>query len=447
MKRNDSSNYALSILGGGHADPALVFYGQPEQAPAMARLVIVPCGFFGDDVYGKASSLPILPLADIEGIPLLFGTSQIERRTEGSDPRLVIHADIVASAYFLLTRYEEVVRRNVRDEHGRFPGRESLPFRAGFLHRPIVDEYAALLRRWASDVGIELARPNRRFSVLLTHDVDSLGPERGLFLAGRSLAASLLGRRASRQALSDAAINLGLRQSPHDNLADVIRLDRSLTDHFPADRCRALYFFMAGGDSPYDGAYSIRCTRTRARLIEVSASGAGLGLHASYAVGTDPTRIGHERHDLQEAAGLPIEKNRHHFLNWREPEHGTAMAASGICWDSTLGYADVAGFRLGVCHPVPLFDPVRQCPMGIEEHPLLVMDGTLDRLNAMGLDEEAAFECVRTLADATFRHQGEFVCLWHNTALASTDAGYHRRLYPRVLDYLTRLLKTETTPL
>jgi len=69
------------------------------------------------------------------------------------------------------------------------------------------------------------------------------------------------------------------------------------------------------------------------------------------------------------------------------------------------------------------------------------MGCTLDRPDYMNLGEEAAFDHIRKLIDATYRHQGEFVCLWHNTVLASNDRSYHKRLYPRVLDYLGRLLE------
>ena len=90
---------------------------------------------------------------------------------------------------------------------------------------------------------------------------------------------------------------------------------------------------------------------------------------------------------------------------------------------------------------------LRACPFStgvvrsIEEHPLTVMDCTLDRPDSMNLDEEAAFGHVKTLIDATRRHQGEFVGLWHNTVLAASDRSYHKRLYPRVLDYLGSVLE------
>jgi hypothetical protein len=382
------------------------------------------------------TSLPVLPLAEIEGTPLLFGKPTVEKRGNV----LVVHADIIASAYFLLTRYEELIRRDVRDEHGRFPGRESLPYRAGFIHRPIVDDYAALLRKWAGQVGVDLPEPNRRFCVLLTHDVDSIGAPRGPLQAIRCLASGILGRRPLRKAMRDAASAGGRGRHPCDNLDEVIRLDQRLKGRCPPDRCRSLYFFIAGGGSPYDGGYPLGIARTLERVREVMASGAEIGLHASYMAGANPAHVRTERRSLQEVTGIPIEKNRHHGLGWREPEHGAAIADAGICWDATLGYADVAGFRLGVCRPVPLFDPIRRCLLGIEEHPLIVMDCTLDRPNYMNLGEEAAFDCVRRLAEATCRHQGEFVCLWHNTLLASTDTTYHKRLYPRVLGYLARLL-------
>jgi hypothetical protein len=392
--------YALAVLlDGTDLDrfqwPSWVTYGAQRPDCAHPGVQIIPSAFFGKG-YGTADSLPTLPLAEIEGVPLLFGSPLVEK--QGS--LLIVHADIIASAYFLLTRYEECIRRDVRDEHGRFPGRESIPFRAGFIGRPIVDEYAVLLRRWVSSVGIELPEPKRHFSVLLTHDVDSLGPEIGFLQAVRYLASGLLGRRSLRQAVVDSTIAVRLRRNPCDNLDTVIQLDHRVSDRGSSDRCRSVYFFMAGGTSPYDGAYSLGSARTGDRLRQVSASGADIGLHASYEAGGDPTRIGVERRLLEQVTGTHIQSNRHHYLRWRESEDGAATANAGISWDATLGYADLAGFRLGVCRPVPLFDPIRRQLLGIEEHPLIVMDGTLDGSNYMDLAEEAAFDCVRSLADA-----------------------------------------------
>lgn len=136
---------------------------------------------------------------------------------------------------------------------------------------------------------------------------------------------------------------------------------------------------------------------------------------------------------MEEVCGLPIHRNRHHYLAWREIEDGWYLSKAGINWDSTLGYADVAGFRLGVCHPIPLFDPIKMKPMGIEEHPLIVMDNTLSDPKYMNLSEEEAFAYCTSLMDETGKHNGEFVMLWHNHKLAENTVGYHAALYRQLL--------------
>lgn len=443
--RDSRIRYAISVLLNEPEIgdwPSWLAYSREAPNPNFHGVHIVASDFF-DRVYGTVDSMPRLPLSDVDGVPLLFGKPHIQRVGDC----LIVHADIVASAYFLLTRYEEWIRPEVRDIHGRFLGTNSLSYRAGFLDRPIVDEYAELLRRWASRVGIDLPKPDRHFSVLLTHDVDTLGPGLGPIGFIRSIASGLLGRRPLHDALRNAVAAMGLASHPADNLPEVIQLDRQLTDRFSPDCCRSVFFFLAGDTSLFDGSYRLGSERAARAIRQVSDAGACIGLHASCQAGINPARIAVERKTLQAAAGIPIEANRHHYLAWREPNHGIMIAEAGIRWDSSLGYADVAGFRLGVCRPVPLFDPIERRLLGIEEHPLTVMDCTLDRPNYMNLDEDAAFDYVRNIADATFDHQGELVFLWHNDVLASTATGYHRYLYPRILHYVGQLLERDRTRL
>ena len=432
--------YALAILLGvpdafNFDWPAWLTYGEPDDMAMGAGVCIIPSGLFSID-YGTPGSLPVLPLPTVENIPLLFGSGSVQRSGE----QLIAHADILASAYFLVTRYEAWVRKEVRDEHGRFLGRDSLPWRAGFIDRPIVEEYARLLRKWASEVGIILPEPKRRFRVLLTHDVDWVGLKLSPIQPLRSFCSALLGRQSWKQAARTSAISLRIAEDPVANLGNVICMDKVLSDRYDSDRCKCVYFFMAGGRSEFDRNYDIRSPKAREAVACVLASGAEVGLHASYEAGRTPELLASERATLEEVARVPITKNRYHFLGWHDPRDGGALAAAGISWDSTLGYPDVAGFRLGVCHPIPLFDPVLCCPLGIEEHPLIAMDGTLSSREYMGLSEEAALSYVCRLADTTARYQGEFVALWHNHLISMNEMSYHRHLYGRVIDHLGELL-------
>jgi hypothetical protein len=425
-------DYTLKVLLGDQSIDALrkyISYSEPElQRENTVRLCIVPSAFFGED-YGKLSSLPPLPLEEIEGTPLLYGTPQI-RRESG---RLIIHADIIASTYFLVTRYEEMVHRDVRDEHGRFPGTKSLPCRSGFIHRPIVDEYAALLRKWLREAGVDVPEPKRHFSVLPTHDVDPLRKYRHAFQPLRSILGAMLGRQPLRNIPESLAIALGLKKDPLDTFSQIISIDATCNDGLAQP---PIYFFMSGGKSQFDGMYNIHSKVAKSTIKLVYESGAEIGLHTSYEAGIRPELIAEEKATLEEVCGFPVYHNRNHYLTWREIENGWALAKAGINRDSSLGYADVAGFRLGVCRPIPLFDPVKMQLFGIEEHPLIVMDCTLSNANYMNLNEEEAFSYCQRLIDQTRMHHGEFVMLWHNTMFVPEQNNYHPKLYQRLLHEL-----------
>ena len=107
------------------------------------KVVIVPSNFFDSDTYGTPQSMPSLPLQEIEGIPFLYGSPKIET----IDGTIICHADLIASTYFLISRYEEFIHPDTnRDSHGRYIGKLSIPAKANFIHRPIIEEYGELLR-------------------------------------------------------------------------------------------------------------------------------------------------------------------------------------------------------------------------------------------------------------------------------------------------------------
>jgi len=390
-------------------------------------LWIVPDAHFWQN-YGRSDSLPQSALELVNGTPLLYGHPEVVRHKD----TLTSWADIVASAYFLVTRYEETVRRTARDMHGRFPGRESVPYRKGFLHRPVVDEYSDILHRWCEECRCPMRKPSRQFSLLLTHDVDIL---RKCPRPLNAIKGILRGTRPVGALFASLAIEVGLLQDVYDTFDTLVELDgRVLATGLPGD---CTYFWMAGGSTQYDGAYDIRSRLAKTTLDKLTESGANIGLHTSYEAGMRPILIQSEKHSLEEVCGTRITRNRHHYLAWREVEDGWSLVRAGITWDTTLGYADVAGFRLGVCHPIPLFDPLTLEPFGIEEHPLLVMDCTLSNKDYMNLDEEQAIDYCRGLLEQTRRHNGEFVALWHNT-WNSEDAAYAASVYARLLDMVAK---------
>jgi hypothetical protein len=101
--------------------------------------------------------------------------------------------------------------------------------------------------------------------------------------------------------------------------------------------------------------------------------------------------------------------------------------------DFTMGYADVAGFRLGTARPVYWINAAkRRLSSKLRLHPLTVMDCTLSEAKYMGLTESEALNYCVGLINESRRMNGEVTLLWHNTSVVD-GTGYHKSLYAELL--------------
>lgn len=432
----DFIQYLISFLLGEENKSlvSLVSYGNPTP---FTRIVIEASNFFDSGVYLTEKSLPVLPLPELDGIPVLFGSPSV-REEEGI---LYIGADLLASAFFLLSRYEECVRREVRDQHGRFPGRESLPYRAGFLHRPVLDEYGALLRKFLRQMGVNAVEPLAGFRrIWLTHDVDNIWTWDNYYRALRTVAKRVLTAQPDKLRPLYAYYDYQ-KYDPSYTFPWLIEMDDSVRTAYGAGRCIPLYFFMGcESSSVYDRGYLANRKRTGDLIRYLHANHCMIGYHVSYRAATDSSQIELEVSNLRKLSGLSVTLSRNHYLDSREPEDFEHLLKAGITDDFTMGYADIVGFRLGTCQPVQWIHPIRKEVTGLTLHHLTAMECTLDSPAYMNVQEEdTAFHMVRNLLQTIYAYGGETVLLWHNESVFPIPTSYRRHLYQRILELLLQL--------
>jgi len=218
----------------------------------------------------------------------------------------------------------------------------------------------------------------------------------------------------------------------------MFQYDSMLRNKIGADRCEIIMFFKAGGNTKEDRPrYGLRCNDIQKLLHLCGNYDATIGLHSSYQAGKDPSQIIQEAVHLAEALGRKVTCNRHHYLDSRNPEDMEILEKAGITDDYTMGYADVAGFRLGTSLPVRYINPVtaRLSP-SLTLHPLTIMDCTLDDYKYMKLPYEGAANYCMKLIDNIRKINDELTLLWHNSLLAK-GVGYQRDLYVKLLTELT----------
>ena len=393
-----------------------VVYGLPKENIDRKTLYIVPSGFFDSKDYMTVASLPKLPLTDCEGVPVLYGSSKIEIR----DNYVVLEADILASTFFMISRYEEYVRRDVRDEHGRFIGHESLAYRAGFLDRPIVEDYGELLRSSLRKLGLPVKNPPKGFGhIYMTHDIDIPWSAKNTTLEnGKQLLKDIfsvtIGRKP-KEHLQSLRTLLHLQKDPVDTFDWLVDQDSAVKKCY-GERFTALYFLMTCPQGKNDMGYICKEERTRTLLDKLIKGNASVGLHVSYRAGANPDYIQEEQAVYKQFMGETAKLSRHHYLMCREPEDMQALIKNGVTDDFSLCFADGGGYRLGTCRPVYWIDPVAKKVTSLVLHPLLATEGKLCGKQYMNMQPEDAVAWFRRQFERIYQENGEVTVLFHNSS-------------------------------
>jgi hypothetical protein len=349
-----------------------------------------------------------------------------------------IGVDIFGTAFYMLTRYEEIVSER-RDEFDRFVARFSILQPVGLLDRAIVNEHVELLWRALHRLWPELVRTPRNYRCLLSCDVDQVS----LMGASAWFAMRVIAGRPVRDALRNgswrgafrhaARLRQGWRGDPgRDDLDDF----DFLMDQAEQVGCTFVFNLIAGHDrSNRDGIYGVHRGGIRNLMRRIHGRGHELGFHGSYSTYLDPDRLRREftrltRIAAEEGVTQATWGGRQHYLRWSPPITWQAYEDAGIGWDSTLTYADYAGFRCGTCYEFPVFNIKTRRTLRLRERPLIAMEKTLLARPYMGLSSSQAVDRVRVLSDACRRVNGDFSLLWHN---GQTRAPEMRKTFAEML--------------
>ena len=281
------------------------------------------------------------------------------------------------------------------------------------------DIFTPVVSNYLHEQGYKPTYPdNKPFAVCLTHDIDSLYSS--YLSRGYHLALSLLNKdKAELIRYLKSLIN---RKKPLTNLTEIMDLEEKY-------HAKSSFYMMALKPGERDFNYDIEDFRDLIR--EIDAKGWEIGLHGGHEAWNSLEILKREKKRLEDALGKEIIGYRNHYLHFKVPDTWEILHKAGIKYDATLGYADCAGFRNGMCHPYYPYNLNTRETIEIMEIPLIVMDGTL--FGYMRLERDDAFRLVTELIDAVEKVHGVFTLLWHNSYLI--EGTWQREMYERILEY------------
>ncbi|MCB0534967.1 MAG: polysaccharide deacetylase family protein [Saprospiraceae bacterium] len=361
-----------------------------------------------EDNYLDAGNIPNAqtllphPFAPGQQITGIHGRPHFEQ----SDRVIRCGIDLIASTFFMLSRWEEYAWPE-RDQFDRFPAEYALAFRAGFLDRPVVNEYADLFWGMLLRLGWNQPRRAMAYRLHLSHDVDHplLWPSPLHRL--RTLAGSVRRPGGFGEAKWWLQQHFFAKKDPYDVFDTLMDISEKngLVSHFN---------FLGERPKTADCYYSLAHPFVRNLLQKITDREHVIGFHPSREAHADAAQFESELESLRQIAPQEVTTGRQHYLCFSAPETWRRWAKSGMHWDSTLGYPEAEGFRCGICCAFPVFDFLKREVLPLREKPLIAMDVTLAQYR--NYNPEQAFEKLTHLNRQVKKHRGEFVLLWHNSS-------------------------------
>lgn len=353
---------------------------------------------------------------------------------DGED--IVFNFDILYSAFYILTRMEEIGRTDL-DKWGRFPASASHAYQNNYLHRPVVDEYAEILWFCMKKLWPGLQRKERRFEMMLTHDVDE--PFEALFKPAwrmvRSFGSDIMCKHNLRLAVDRASRWFKVRNGQLEN-DRAYNFDRIMDMDEAAEGKGAFYFIPDCSDS-MSGDYSLDHPAIRGLIRHISERGHEVGYHGSFTTYIDTKKTKQEVKRLkkiaaQEGVSQTRWGGRQHYLRWSAPQTWRNYEAAGLDYDATLSFADAAGFRCGTCRPYTVFGVESRTELRLKEYPLIVMECSVLGDSYMKYSYDKALEYILRLKNQCRCYRGVFALLWHNSSF-ETDEDWN--IYKQILAY------------
>lgn len=386
----------------------------------------------------KSESMPIVPLkiwdTSLDGIDANLVSSSIP--VIYGEPSLVknnncwtLGLDVFGSSFFMLSRYEELITKD-RDNHNRFSASDSVAFKEDFLNRPVINEYVEILWYCLSQLFPSLSRNQRMYRKLISCDVDHPFDNVASSIKKITLrvGARILRDKNIKLAFLDG-LNYFLRKFGSCHFDQYRKnIDWLMQVNEKVGNKVSFFFIPIQTHKTREDNNDVRHKEISKILRHIVDSGHYVGIHPGYNTYNDAVNFYESTEALKQALkyqGIKFKGigGRQHYLMYDIAQTPQLWQKNGLSYDSTLGYADKAGFRCGICYEYRMYDLINRRAMNLMQRPLVAMDCTIidQAYENLGFSKLAQdrFNYLKVICK---QFNGDFTLLWHNSYFHSPKA-------------------------
>lgn len=428
--------YAVDILFGKLLNLNYVIFDKTEQESSLViefqgRKVLFEDHFFNKYVEPKSylskHNLPhtIIRLSsfDIINIPIIYGIDTYNEE----NGQINCGLDIIASTFFMLTRWEEYVLG--RKETGKCKEENLLCVKCGYDMVPIVHCYEDFLVYLLRRIGVAI-NVNRSFAPKITHDVDRC------YLTGWGELfknVTRIYKEGEKKRAWKIVKDYTRYKIYYDNPFDTFSFYMGYAERIGVKD--EFYFKCCDNEEP-GKSYTIKDNIVQGFISSIKARGHIIGFHPSENTFENSLQFNTEIKRLNSVVELSTVFGRNHAL----------LVAPSTCrdWDnvhadmiSNYGYQYRNGFRCGIAVPFHVFDIEQRVILNVKEIPFEIMDSVMLRTQPSFDD---AFENIKEIIQIVKRYNGMLCINWHTDAYNIKGMKKYRSLYPKIIEYIGALV-------
>lgn len=320
--------------------------------------------------------------------------------------------DIFAASFYLIARYEEYLSHR-KDEYGRFDFSNSLAFREGFLHLPLVNIWLEDFKKALQKKYPDLNFRHHEFKCVLTYDIDIAYcyQHKGILLNTGGFIKSAI--KGDWPAFKERwSVLTGKARDPYDcfEWLDALHLYCRIKPYY--------FFLVAKKQQGYDKNTSTSVKKYR-ELIEYYARSFKVGLHPSWQSGDDKRLLREEKEWLEVIADKPVQNSRQHYIRMELPETYRQLIDNGIRKDFSMGYGSINGFRASICSSYHWYDLANDKSTDLLIYPFCYMDA--NSYFEQKQTPRQAYDELMHYYSVVKKYQGMFIPIWHNNILGTQE--------------------------
>lgn len=308
--------------------------------------------------------------------------------------------DIFSAVFYLITRYEEYLEHEP-DEYGRYAHWNSLAWKEGFMHQPVVDIW---MQKFVKQLHKKFSIFNFQFSIfrfLPSYDIDIAWSykHKGLW---RSIAASIKQPKTISQRLK---VVRGKEKDPFDSYEWMNEL------HSKHELKPVYFFLLAEENSKYDKNILPKQNALQ-QLVYSTAQQNLVGLHPSTKSNVIKELLLKEKQTLESISKKKITQTRHHYILFHLPHSFRELINAGFTDDYSMGYGTINGFRASTSHSYLWYDLGKEESTLLRIHPFAFMEA--NSFYELHQTAQEALTEMMHLCNEVKKVNGTFISIFHN---------------------------------